>query len=304
MTTVEKLLVYLETHTDYQLYVRIVAFVNSIEFSKSKNTIIAYLYDLLIGIRFFANDDKTKWAKIQSLTIPEFRSLCALRRERNVSIASQQRMIAAWKMFFRFHKLENISTFRTPKFLKRLPRPISKTSIENIVSTAPKNWLEARNKALWILMYSSGMRISEALSIKVDQIKADTQSIVVKGKGDKDRIIPLLPIALQYIEEYLAKRPSNNEYIFIGRKHSKLSQQTAAHIFKHWKEIYNLPDKITLHSFRHGFATHLLQNELPLTGIQKLLGHKSLTTTSQYIQIFDKSLELSYIRCMQKKNNI
>lgn len=293
----------IEKTTDPALYIRVLAFVNSIEFSKSNNTILSYLYDIIIGFNFFAEEDKTLWSKIKSININDFRSLCAFRRENNISISSQQRMIATWKNFFRFQKLDNLDSFRMPKLPKRLPRPIMKSSIDDLLLESSKNWLEMRNKALWVLMYSSGMRISEALSIKREQIhnKNDLKSLIIKGKGDKDRLIPLLPIALRYINEYLEARPSNCEYVFIGKEGDKLSQQTAAHIFKTWKTKYNLSPRITLHSLRHGFATHLLENKLPLTGIQKLLGHCNLKTTSQYIYVCDKSLEASFMQSMKKK---
>lgn len=259
-------------------------FIEKISLEKSKKTTISYLFDLLIGLRFFKCKNQLE---LEQLKVQDFRALCAQRREEGISIASQQRMIIAWKLFLKSLEINTIQRFKIPKVPKRHPRPVMEEAISKIIDL-DGNWQVLRNKALWLTMYGSGMRISEALNLKCEDI--DDKVLLIRGKGESSRLVPLLPKVVDFIKEYLAQRPFDSKWLFISGKGKRLSQQNAAQIFRRWADKNDLDDWVTLHSMRHGFASHLLEKGCSLPGIQKLLGHSQVSTTSQYIEVKDKQL--------------
>ena len=260
-------------------------FIDEIILEKSYNTAVSYLFDLWIGLRFFKFES---FIEIESMKVQDFRNLCRARREEGISIASQQRMVISWKVFLRWVGIDALENFRIPKTPKRYPRPVMDEIVEQILQLEG-SWQVLRNKALWLTMYGSGMRISEALNLKCEDV--DDKAVLIKGKGEMSRFIPLLPKVRDVIKKYLAERPSDSEWLFISSEKKRLSQQNAAQIFRRWADKRGLDERITLHSMRHGFATHLLKRGCPLPGIQKLLGHSQVSTTAQYIEIEDQQLK-------------
>lgn len=282
---------------DEQLFNNIHNFIASVKYSKSENTILAYLYDLSAILYIFYETSSTvvTWDQISSMTIQSFRSGCATLRKNGIGPASQQRIIATWKVFLKYYNVEALNKLRGPKIPKRHPRPVLEDAINAIMNMERKTWLDWRNQALWLLMYASGMRISEALSLRISDL-APTVRIV--GKGGKHRLVTIIPKALDVIQQYLLYRPNYGDILFVGSKGDRLSQQTAAHVFRKWRESNNIEQSITLHSLRHGFATGLLRNGCPVHGVQKMLGHSRLTTTMQYIAITETQLQTSFQKHM------
>ena len=299
MVKIEIILDRINSLTDHEAFNLVTNFVNNIRY-KSENTIKSYLYDIYIGLKFFAaTENKCTKRMILDINQYSFRKFCASRT--NLCNASQQRIIASWKAFMKSNKMNNLQHFKTPKSPSKAPRPINGGSIHNLINSPVKTWLDARNNALFTILYCLGLRISEALSIKVEDIQ-HKKMIQIKGKNNKHRLLPIIPIVHSSITTYLVTRPFEHEYLFLGKSGVVLSQQTASQIFRSKKKQYTLPRNITLHSLRHSFATDLLRNGCDVRVLQKLLGHANIATTANYTKIQDIELEESFIKTMQQIN--
>lgn len=170
-------------------------------------------------------------------------------------------------------------------------------SLDHIEEYGNSQWIEVRNKALLVLIYASGLRISEALSITKLHLQ-NLEFIKIMGKGSKERVIPWLTIARNLITEYLEKLPyelKDDEPIFRGKQGKKLQPPVFNRELIKLKRFYGLPEHLSAHSFRHSFASHLLENGADLRSIQELLGHKSLSTTQSYTKTSIKHLEMAYV---------
>lgn len=269
-------------------------FIYEYSFSKSNNTVKAYLYDILIGVKFFFDRHKSLFNLFDS-TLGFFRLLIGHQKEKDVSIASQQRLLCTWKMLFRRHDIAILSMFKFPKLAKRYPKPASKETIDKIMQLDETNIVTLQNKALWVLMYSSGMRISEALSLRTDSIV--NQCAKIRGKGGKEREVSISRVAINLLNKYINAIGRSNsipDLIFTNNRNLPLSQQAASQAFKRWARQAMVTEVCSLHSLRHAFASHVLKNGCPLTAIQKTLGHKNLSTTTQYLNIENQYLESAF----------
>lgn len=227
------------------------------------------------------------------LTLSDFRAWLSYRKRENFALSSSARAIAALKNFFKyllkFHQFTNKSIFslRSPKLAASIPKALNQnqtfTALENTENLAKEHWLSLRDKALLYLLYGCGLRISEALSLKKKDLAKDF--LVVKGKGSKERIVPIIPLLVDLIDNYFSFCPfevKDNDFIFIGKQGKPLNPAVFQRQIRHLRNLYNLPETTTPHSFRHSFATHLLTNGSDLKSIQELLGHESLVTTQKY----------------------
>ena len=164
--------------------------------------------------------------------------------------------------------------------------------IENI---SKKRWIGLRDKAILMLLYGCGLRISEALSLKESSFQDNHQKLIVKGKGQKERMIPLLPQVAESIHQYLESCPHEiTEEIFVGASGKKLNPDVFRSNLRELKKSMGLPDYASPHAFRHSFATHLLNQSGDLRTIQVLLGHQSLSTTQKYTKLDINNLIDSY----------
>ena len=195
---------------------------------------------------------------------------------------------------------------RAPKFQKKLPRALSPKVAKEISSsvglTDGEPWIVARDTAVILLLYGCGLRISEALSIKYHDIPlADT--LKIKGKGDKFRVIPILKIAKEAVENYLNLLPftlNTNDNIFRGVRGGSLNPRSTQLVMKLIREKLGIAASATPHSLRHSFATHLLTSGADLRSIQELLGHASLSTTQIYTSVDSSHLMDVYLRTHPK----
>ena len=239
---------------------------------------------------------------LENLTIQDFRSWLVFRREQNFSNASTARAISCLKSLFKFlnrHKIitnKEIENVKTPKLGKPIPKAVDKIDIDSIVDLikefSKEDWLQKRDLALLTLIYGSGLRISEALSLTKNHLN-NNGVIIITGKGNKQRMVPILPIIEQRINQYLAVLPhkiNNNEPIFLGLRGKKYQAAMFEKLIQNIREFLNLPSTISPHSFRHSFATHLLEAGGDLRTIQELLGHSSLSTTQRYTKIDKRRL--------------
>ena len=265
----------------------------------SQNSVTSYKNDLSKFFIFFQDyiEKNIGLKEIESIEISEFRSFLTYRRNSEISSNSIARNISALKSFFRFliknNKIKKSSVFnlKSPKLKKSLPRPINVDLAIQVIKQAEEiedeKWIGLRNKAILLLLYGCGLRISEALSLNYDDVQNEDH-ILIKGKGEKERIVPMMTYIKKGIENYLEACPKeiiSGEALFIGKRFSRLSPRIIQYALEKIRTTLSLPETATPHALRHSFATHLLDSGGDLRTIQELLGHSSLSTTQKYTKV-------------------
>jgi len=277
-------------------------FINFLKSEKrfSKNTIEAYQNDLANFIIFIFKKKEKNITKIilQELSLVDYRSWLSARLKNNYNPSSNARALATIRSFFRLLQKENlidqqeIFKLKTPKVAKILPKATEHENILLLIKAVDNlfvkdDWQSAREKAIILLAYGCGLRISEILSLS----KADFSNgehLIIKGKGDKQRLVPLLPIIFNAVNNYLAKCPfigNNQQPIFVNAKGNAYNRRSFAQTMINLRQQLILPKNLSAHSLRHSFATALLESGADLRSIQKLLGHSNLSTTEKYTKI-------------------
>jgi integrase/recombinase XerC len=271
----------------------------------SQNTISAYssdFFDLLTFIEKF-HSEKVKLNHLLSLQHFDIRSWLSQRVMNKISARSNARAVSSIKNYFRYikkhHDLTNEEVFNVNVRVKqkKLPKSISFEEIQEVIKSVDDvtriDWIKQRNVSLFYLLYGCGLRISEALNLKLNEI--NNQSIKILGKGKKERIMTVIPIVYDEIQKYINICPfftGENNYLFLNRTGAKLCRTTVASYLNTLRKRFNF--NITPHTFRHSFATHLLQNGINIRQIQELLGHSSLASTEIYTKMDTKSLIEKY----------
>lgn len=274
----------------------------------SQNTLDSYLNDLRIYFSFLQNylEKPVNIQTISSVDIRLIRSWLADRKFANYAASSSARALSSIKNFYKYlektrkitcHSIHSVSS---PKKPKTLPKALSKEdvqfSLDKIDSLEEVDWLDIRNQSLLTLIYASGLRISEALSLTKNHLKNE-EYIRIIGKGNKERLVPWIPLSKKIILEYLKLLPysiEEDEPIFRSKTGKVLHRSSFNAELIKLRRIYGLPETLSSHSFRHSFATHLLENGADLRSIQDLLGHASLSTTQKYTKVNLSHLEAAY----------
>jgi integrase/recombinase XerC len=235
---------------------------------------------------------------LNSLRAGDFRSFMAYRRNDGVESRSLARQVSAIRSFFGYaersgaFKNTAYGVVRSPKLPRRLPRPLqidaaaSIADATNFVEAETPQWILVRDRAVFTLLYACGLRISEALGLTPKQ--AAEEPLVIKGKGGKTRIVPMLPEARAALDHYLALCPfalKAGEVLFRGAKGGPLSPRIVQLQMERLRGYLGLPDTATPHALRHSFASHMLGSGADLRVIQELLGHASLSTTQVYTDV-------------------
>ncbi len=243
---------------------------------------------------------------LENLKITDFRAFLAWRAEQKISKASIARGVSALKNFFRFLKRENlienkaIMAVRSARPNKILPHPLSAEQAKKFLKVAhsmqKEEWQGERDVALFTLMYGAGLRIAEALSLNIKDIPMNSDAMMITGKGNKQRLIPLLPAVKKAIQKYLEVHPlpTPDAPLFVGARGDRINPGVVQRTVRHIRYALNLPDTITPHALRHSFATHLLQGGGDLRSVQELLGHSSLSATQRYTEITMQDLDRVY----------
>ena len=274
----------------------------------SQNTLDSYLNDLnnyfsFIGKYYSCN---TSLKQVQSVDIRFMRSWLSARHQDNFSAASSARALSSIKNFYKYLEKKfditchAVFIVRSPKKPKSLPKALTqsetKLSLDNIEMIGVEGWIHFRNKALLTLIYASGLRISEALSITQKHLE-NAEFIKILGKGGKERLVPWIPESKALVERYIALLPyylEKDEPIFRGLRGEVLQRAVFNKELIALRRSLGLPEHLSSHAFRHSFATHLLENGADLRSIQELLGHQSLSTTQRYTKINQSHLESVY----------
>lgn len=235
------------------------------------------------------------------------RSFLAYLAESNYSPATMARKIATLRSFCRWLERNGViesnpmTLIRTPRQKKKLPKAINVEQVEQLLS-APndKTLLGARDRAILETLYSTGIRVSELVGINFGDIDETGQAIIIRGKGRKERIVPLGSHAMTAIGHYLQMMNTHNvtnetgEPVFINKHNTRLSTRSVRRNVSKYLEKVGLDPAISPHTLRHSFATHLLDNGADLRSVQELLGHQSLSTTQIYTHLTTKRMKESY----------
>ena len=250
--------------------------------------------------------DLSSFDEVASLEAHDLRAHLAARRAEGIANASAARELSALKAFIAFARSESgdpdpaAPRVRGPRLKKGLPRPVTPDEAVNIAdlvdATATEDWIGARDRAVLLLMYGSGLRIAEALSLQGRDTPLG-EVLQVTGKGGKQRLVPILPITREAVAEYAGACPyplSAREPLFRGAKGGALSQGMVQKAMARARRALGLPDTATPHALRHSFATHLLSAGADLRSLQELLGHASLGSTQIYTKVDAASLLENY----------
>ena len=274
----------------------------------SPHTLDAYSRDLSVFFDFAAEHlgKVPETADLAKLEVRDFRAYLSQRAARHIDKSSLARELSTLKNFFkwlaRYDILRNpaLAVIRTPRRAKVLPKALEVTDTFNVIdeaqNLASNSWQGLRDMAIFTLLYGCGLRISEALSLNVGDI-GNNDFLRIKGKGNKERIVPLLPVVVENINKYLAEcpyQPKQGEPLFLGARGDRLVPRIIQRQMQKIRAYLGLPDNLTPHALRHSFATHLLAEGTDLRSIQELLGHASLTTTQRYTDVQIETLKKEY----------
>ena len=278
--------------TDFQFFLKI-------ERGLSQNTIDSYSRDLK-KISLFLEENNINFSpiSINEKTIQQFIYQVA----KKVTPRSQARIISGLRSFFdylifeEYRKTNPTDLIEAPKIGRKLPDTLSESEINQLINSIDLSQSQGeRNRAIIETMYSCGLRVSEIVSLKISDLFFEEGFIRVIGKGDKQRFVPIHITSQEYIVSYcklyrnkLKPQKGSEDIVFLNRRGKKLTRQMIFIILKELAIKITLSKKISPHTLRHSFATHLLKNGADLSAIQQMLGHESITTTEIYVHL-DKS---------------
>ena len=269
-----------------------------LERSLSDNSVSAYLNDINKLVSFIKrkNLGEIKYSDVSSILINDFIEEIY---NSGISTYSQARTISGLKSFFSYLLLEEkieidpTELIESPKLSKKLPETLNIEEIEKILNSIELNSFEGlRNRAIIETLYSCGLRVSELTNITFQNLFLDIGFIKVIGKSSKERLVPIGTSAIKYIKKYndeyrklINVKEGNEGYLFLNRRGSKISRNMIFIIIKNISKKIFFNKKISPHTFRHSFATHMIEGGADLRAVQEMLGHESITTTEIYTHL-------------------
>ncbi len=284
----------IQSETDKQPFL-IEQFLNylSVEKGLSKNTLEAYAQDLAAYQIFLEKEKLPDWGSVKREHITKF---MFEEKKRGQEASSIARRLVAVKLFHRFlvserYMTEDVtSVLETPKLWKRLPQFMTPREMEEMLNAPDVTKKEGlRDRALLECLYATGMRVSEIIGLKLNDVNLESRFIRCTGKGDKERIVPLGSVAIKFCREYLEKvrlkSGAKTEHFFTGKRRQGLTRQFVWQQIKKYAAKAGIQKVLTPHTFRHSFATHLLERGADLRIVQELLGHADIATTQIYTHV-------------------
>lgn len=260
----------------------------------SPNTTAAYVRDVRHLEEFMGNKD----LRIDNISPDNLHEFLTIVHDLGISPRSQARMLSGIKSFFKFVILEgyleeNPSEFiESPQLNRELPDVLSVDEIDAMISAIPSDKDESlRNHAIIETLYGSGLRVSELVDARISRLDINERLLIVEGKGSKERIVPVSPIAADLIREWLLQRSQMNvksegeDIIFLNRRGKPLTRVMIFYIIKELAALAGIKKTVSPHTLRHSFATHLLEGGANLRAIQEMLGHESISTTELYLHL-------------------
>ena len=270
----------------------------SAERNASAYTSSNYALDLNQFFRFLGR------RSVSAITPLDIRRFVAHLSTQQSSRRTIARKLSCLRSFFRFLCREGrlshnpAAAIPTPRLEKRLPSFLDEQQITRLLETPPtKKWQGLRDRALLEALYSTGMRVGELSGLNLEDLDEISGTVIVRGKGKKERLCPIGETALKAIRGYLAKRPKKLRVpyaLFVSQKGTRLTVRQVDRLLAQYVRLAQLPASISPHSLRHSFATHLLDRGADLRSVQELLGHASLSTTQIYTHITPQRLKKVY----------
>ena len=268
-----------------------------LEKSLAENSTEAYLRDIEKFTQFLQHKSQLK--SPSEIELADLQYFITWIGELGLSPTSQARMISGIRSFYKYCLIEKIvqndpaTLLETPKLKRTLPDVLNFEEIELIISQIDLSKPEGtRNKAILEIMYSCGLRVSEVVNLKISQLYLDVGFIRVLGKGDKERLVPIGKSAIKHIKIYLDNIrvhiivvPGHEDILFLNKRGTKLSRVMIFLLLKDLVKKTNISKNISPHTFRHSFATHLIEGGADLRAVQEMLGHESITTTEIYTHL-------------------
>lgn len=288
----------------YRQYLRL-------EKSLSDNTVMAYTNDL-DKLLYYLEEEKIN---ILDVSLEDLEHFSAGLRDIGISPRSQARILSGIRTFFHFLLIEDYirqdpsELLESPQIGKHLPDILSVEEIDNLISAIDRSTREGqRNCAILETLYSCGLRVSELCNLKISDLYLNDGFIKVEGKGSKQRLVPISPRAIEEIKNYFITRseglikPGYEDFLFISKFGKNISRIMVFHIIKELADKIGLKKSISPHTFRHSFATHLLEGGANLRAIQSMLGHESIGTTEIYTHIDRRKLRDEIINHHPRNN--
>lgn len=273
-----------------------------LERSLSKNSIEAYLNDVRKLAEYDAFSAKKGPLRLEQKDLREFLSYLT---DLGLGARSQARLVSAIKSFYKYLLLENelkgspAAAIESPRLGRKLPDTLNYSEITKMLQSIDvSDPLGARNKAIIETLYSCGLRVTELVNLRISKLKFDEEYLSVVGKGNKERLVPIGPEAIKFINIYLKEirasmpiKKGSEDIVFLNRRGAKLTRVMIFTIVKKIAKDCGITKSISPHTFRHSFATHLVEGGADLRVVQDLLGHASITTTEVYTH-----LDTDYLR--------
>ena len=268
-----------------------------LERSLSANTIEAYLHDVDMLIQFFKGRTVNK--VVSEVTANDLKVFLVWVNELGMLPPSQARVLSGLKAFFKYLLLDNqIKTdpsalIESPKMSRKLPDTLSILEINKLIEAIDLSKAEGmRNKAMIEILYGCGLRVSELTSLKISNLFLDIDFIKILGKGNKERLVPIgsdaikfLNIFIDEVRVHIAVKPGKEDFVFLNMRGNPISRVMVFLIIKDLAKKAGINKSISPHTFRHSFATHLIEGGADLRAVQEMLGHESITTTEIYTHL-------------------
>lgn len=280
----------------------------ALEKSLSNNSVAAYLHDVEKFVQFLEYKKYTYSPK--DIELKQLQEFLKWITELGMTATSQARIISGIKSFYKYLLLENVlnvdptALLEAPKLGRKLPDTLNIEDINMILEAIDLSTPEGqRNKAMLETLYSCGLRVSELVNLKISNLFFNDGFIKVIGKGDKERLVPIGSVAIKQITIYqteirchLAIKKEHEDILFLNRRGAKLTRVMVFTIIKRLAEKSGIKKHISPHTFRHSFATHLIEGGADLRAVQEMLGHESITTTEIYTHLDREYLREAIIR--------
>lgn len=268
-----------------------------LEKSLADNSVEAYLHDIEKLTSFLADNKEIKTPA--DLTLKNLEAFVQWIHEMGMTVASQARIISGLRSFYKYCQVEQLVTadptlmLEAPKTTRKLPDVLSFDEIEKIIASLDLSKPEGgRNKAIFETMYSCGLRVSELVNLRLSNLFLDVGFIKVLGKGDKERLVPIGGDAIKYIQiyvnnirNYITIQAGEEDIVFLNRRGHRLTRVMIFLILKELVKKAGVEKNVSPHTFRHSFATHLVEGGADLRAVQEMLGHESITTTEIYTHL-------------------
>ena len=266
-----------------------------IEKNYSTHTALNYRIDLEEFAAFLGENSVT------AVEYPDLRRFLAQLKGRNLKPRTLARKLSSLRSFFKYLQREDViqsnpdKLLVTPKLDKPLPHFMSEEETVQLIEAPRKGKFNSlRDKAIFEILYFTGIRVSELVGLNVDDVDFIGNIIKVLGKGKKERIVPIGDQALNVLKAYVDQRKVNNKFIFVNKGGTRLSDRSVRNIINKYILEQSMAQHVTPHMFRHSFATHLLNHGADLRSVQELLGHVNLSTTQIYTHLTTEKLKKVY----------